>query len=216
MKRNSTIDIWENSYRQGRSILLYPDSDFITLAHHLLKKGEHNRILDYSFGSGANMMSLVRRGFKVSGVEVSSTAIRIVRRRLKKENLKAQLTVFNGTELPFKDGTFDAVIAWEVLDYNTWDSLKKALKEIDRVLRTGGKLICTFSRPQDGLVRNARKMGNCLYRIKNGQQQGCIKMALDRTQLRRCFPSRNICVGQFVFEYKNLQLWQWIVTYEKK
>ena len=76
----------------------------------------------------------------VSGVEVSRSAINIVRGRLKKERLSAELKLFKGSQLPYNDNVFDVVIAWQVLDYNTWDSLKLAVKEIDRVLRPGGEI----------------------------------------------------------------------------
>ena len=159
---------------------------------------------------------MAKRGFDMSGVEVSPSAINIVRDRLKKERLGAELKLFKGGQLPYNDNAFDAVIAWQVLCYNTWDSLKIAIQEIDRAFQDGGKFIGTMITTDDGSCRQGKKLDNCLYKIKVKSQKGLIIMAVDRKDLYKCFPSREISIGKFGFECKNLQSWHWVVTYEKK
>ena len=212
----SSIDKWESIYSQRQSILLYPNSTFITLSHHLLKPKEYPRVLDYGFGYGANMISLLKRGFEVSGVEVSRSVINLVRARLKKEHLSAELKLIKGAQLPFNDNAFDAVIAWQVLDYNTWDSLELAVKEIDRVLKVGGKFIGTFTASDDVSCQHSKKLGKGVYQIKLKKQKDLVRMAVDRKNLHQCFPSKEISIGKSGFQYNNLQFSHWIVTYEKE
>lgn len=45
------------------------------------------------------------------------------------------------TKLPFRDGVFDTVIALEVLEHLPLDELSRAVAEIRRVLRCGGRLL---------------------------------------------------------------------------
>lgn len=212
----SSIDGWENLYAQGQSILMYPDSTLVSLSHHLIDPRKHPKILDYGFGAGANLTALLKRGLDVSGVEVSSSAIKIVRQRLKKERLKAELTLFNGNDLPFDDNTFNVIIAWHVLCYNTWDSLSAAVKEINRVLSPGGMFIGTMPVKGGGFYQHAKPLGQELYQLTMDSQKDMIVIIPDKKGLERCFPGIKITVGETGLSYKNLNSRHWIVTYEKK
>ncbi|MGO8909004.1 MAG: class I SAM-dependent methyltransferase [Bradyrhizobium sp.] len=91
-----------------------------------------SRVLDVACGSGANIPWL-REGREYFGVDISSTGLR------RAENAGVPLACADADALPFADGTFDAVIATNVLEHST-DPVR-TLGEMRRVVRPGGRVV---------------------------------------------------------------------------
>jgi SAM-dependent methyltransferase len=91
------------------------------------------RILDYGCGTGGNTSAYASLG-KVVGIEPEAAAVRLAR-----ERGGAQYCRTNGTQLPFRRGAFDAVVASDVLEHIEDDLA--AVSEIARVLGPGGGAI---------------------------------------------------------------------------
>ena len=95
------------------------------------------RTLDVGSGTGANLRLLVELGFeRVSGLDRSEEAIRYC-------GEKALPPVERGDlcDLPFAEADFDLVIATDVLEHVEDEA--RAVGELRRVLRPGGRLIVT-------------------------------------------------------------------------
>ena len=90
-------------------------------------------ILDYGCGTGGNT-SAYRSFGNVIGIEPDPTAVRLAHKRG-----GARYCRTSGTDLPFRDGSFDMVMASDVLEHIEHDD--KAVSEIARVLRPGGSTI---------------------------------------------------------------------------
>ena len=91
------------------------------------------RILDVGCGTGANLLLLSKYG-QAEGVDVSEDALAFCRARgLDDVKLGA------GEELPYEDGTFDLVTAFDVVEH--MDDDLAGLTEMRRVLRPGGRVL---------------------------------------------------------------------------
>ena len=91
------------------------------------------RILDVGCGTGANLLMLSEYG-DAEGVDISEDALAFCRERgLDKVKLGA------GEELPYDDGTFDLVTAFDVVEH--MDDDLAGLREMRRVLRPGGRVL---------------------------------------------------------------------------
>ena len=91
------------------------------------------RILDVGCGTGANLLMLSKYG-DAEGVDVSEDALAFCRERgLDKVRLG------DGEELPYADGTFDLVTAFDVVEH--MDDDLAGLREMRRVLRPGGRVL---------------------------------------------------------------------------
>jgi SAM-dependent methyltransferase len=91
------------------------------------------RILDVGCGTGANLLMLSKYG-EAEGVDVSEDALAFCRERgLEKVRLGA------GEELPYENGTFDLVTAFDVVEH--MDDDLAGLREMRRVLRRGGRVL---------------------------------------------------------------------------
>jgi demethylmenaquinone methyltransferase / 2-methoxy-6-polyprenyl-1,4-benzoquinol methylase len=110
------------------------------------KTGE--RILDLAAGTGTSSVALAKSGAHVVAADFSAGMIEVGKRK----HPSIEFVQADATALPFKTGEFDAVTISFGLR-NIADP-KKALKEMYRVLKPGGRLVvCEFSKPPVAILR---------------------------------------------------------------
>jgi SAM-dependent methyltransferase len=93
------------------------------------------KILDAGCGPGEMAAVLMQRGYEVWGIDIAEPMIRHARER----GGATRFRVGDIERIPFPDSTFDGVVCLGVLEY--LDSDAKALTEIGRVLKPGGKAV---------------------------------------------------------------------------
>jgi methyl halide transferase len=101
-------------------------------------------LLDVGCGTGTNSLWLARQGFRVTGVDVSPTAIGLAASRTRHAGVGVDLRVASADRLPFPKGSFDAA-----LDTGCFHSLlvrhrAPYAKELARVLRPGARFLLTW------------------------------------------------------------------------
>ena len=104
-----------------------------------LKTG--SRILDVGCGRGfyLKVLSDTFPGLKLCGLDLSREYLTVAEKFI--NNGKVELTSGSIEDLPYKNNSFDSVIASEVLEHVEDDS--KAIGEIYRVLKRGGNALIT-------------------------------------------------------------------------
>jgi ubiquinone/menaquinone biosynthesis C-methylase UbiE len=114
------------------------------------------RVLDVGVGTGFLSIMLAEMGYNVVGVDLSEEMIKNARRKMDARGLKVRLEVGDAENLPFEDGSFDAVVNRAVLW--TIPNPKKALSEWKRVLKPDGTL-CFFlhGRHSKGLFHRSKR-----------------------------------------------------------
>jgi demethylmenaquinone methyltransferase/2-methoxy-6-polyprenyl-1,4-benzoquinol methylase len=119
-------------------------------AIRLLKKESLSQVLDVATGTADVALEIYRqlKPEKITGVDISENMLAIGREKILRKKLADKIVLESGDSenLRFEDNTFDAAtVAFGVRNF---ESLKKGLKEMNRVLRPGGKIVVLeFSRP---------------------------------------------------------------------
>src|SRR5690242_2646461 len=97
-------------------------------------------LLDVPCGYGRHAIALARAGYRVTGVDRSPTLLAEARRRAGDDG--PTLVEADYRELPFPDERFDAALnLFTSLGFYGDEEDVKALAEIGRVLRPGGRLV---------------------------------------------------------------------------
>lgn len=139
---------WQASVtRQGRAL------DALLTAS--LGPGPH-RVLDSACGIGTQALGLAALGHRVTGTDLSPDSVARAAREAAARGLGLPVLAADMRELPFADGTFDAVVCADnaLPHLLTAAGVRAALAEKLRVLRPGGLLLLS-TRPY-GELRAAR------------------------------------------------------------
>jgi arsenite methyltransferase len=121
---------------------LHPGGEATTrLALELMGVRPGERLLDVASGMGTSAMLAARDyGCVVEGVEYGERAVADAQRAAEEAGLRdrAGFRIGDAEALPFDDGDFDAVLC--ECSLCTFEDKRRALAEIRRVLRSGGRL----------------------------------------------------------------------------
>jgi SAM-dependent methyltransferase len=108
-------------------------------------------VLDVGCGNGYVLSKYAREGADVFGIDLTDAAIGLSQARFALLGLEGTFQVADAEALPFADGTFDCVCSMGVL-HHTPDT-PRAVAEIYRVLKPGGRLIVMFYHRDSVLYR---------------------------------------------------------------
>jgi ubiquinone/menaquinone biosynthesis C-methylase UbiE len=147
------VSWWESVYKHS------PPWDIGSPQPEIVKLVKSNeitegRMLDIGCGVGDNSISLAKRGFSVTCLDIASLAIEKGKRKAKEQRIKVDFLVGNALRLDeyFKKESFDIVIDSGL--FHTLDDGERDLyaKQIKRVLVRGGSyfMLC-FSDKEPGL-----------------------------------------------------------------
>ena len=105
------------------------------------------RVLEVSFGTGYLLARYAERA-EAHGVDYNRTMVERARENLLRSGSTAALIQANVESLPYRDGTFDSLV--NTMAFSGYPDGRRALAEMKRVLRPGGKLILIdFGYPRD-------------------------------------------------------------------
>lgn len=97
------------------------------------------KALDVGCGTGNYTIELALRRADIIGIDRSEEMLNFARQKVKGKGLKVTFQVADAESLPFPDSTFDIVISNGLLCFLRGPD--KALVEMRRVLRPGGRLV---------------------------------------------------------------------------
>jgi SAM-dependent methyltransferase len=130
---------WDKFYNQHGRFYLLPHP---ALPEFMEKLNDNNakKILDLGCGSGRHLITLSENDFEAEGVDFSPSAVRMANEWLESRGLPGRAVVANIHEKlqTYKTASFDGILAINSLHYQSSDNLLKSLKEINRLLKTGG------------------------------------------------------------------------------
>lgn len=110
------------------------------------------RVLDIGCGAGYGSAELSRTAAQVTGIDLGADAIEYARANYVRANLSFQQA--SATSLPFPDGSFDLIVAFEVIEHlSDWQLL---LAEAKRLLAPSGQFV--VSTPNKSYYAETRRV----------------------------------------------------------
>ncbi len=152
------------------------------------------KILDLGCGAGGNLVYLAKRGFEVYGIDIAKEGIKVAKDWLKENNLHANLKVGNVyKKLSYKDNFFDAVISVRVLHHARIEDIRRAIKNVERVLKPNGLIFITVRKKIAKKDRLKFKlMASRTYAPIEGDEKGVIHYLFNKELLRKEFKNFKI------------------------
>jgi SAM-dependent methyltransferase len=123
----------------------------------LRELGRDAVVLDYCCGNGEDSLYLAEHGARrVVGIDISPGSIDNCRRRAAAAGVtdRVSFEVMDAEALAFKDDEFDLVTEYGVLHHLKLDA---AMGELARVLKPGGRMICTETLGHNPAIRWYRR-----------------------------------------------------------
>lgn len=99
------------------------------------------RFLDVAAGSGALSLPAARLGAQVLATDLAPKMLELLERRARDEGLRVQTRVMDGHALELDDDSFD--IAGSQFGVMLFPDMPKAIAELARVVRPGGRVLMT-------------------------------------------------------------------------
>jgi ubiquinone/menaquinone biosynthesis C-methylase UbiE len=124
------------------------------------EKNDSKKILDFGCGDGASEIYFQKyfSNWVISGIDVSGGSILEAK---EKEIPNTSFSAFDGLNIPAEDNSFDVVFIAGVLHHVSFDLHNHIMKEINRVLKTGGHLYLFEHNPLNPLTKYLVK--TCIF-----------------------------------------------------
>lgn len=215
--------IWDKLYEEGKSNLSFPNENLVRFIHYLYpdkKEIPGSKVLDYGFGSGNNMKFLIDMGFDLYGYEISDHAKAMTLKKLPDSFDQERLVIRQGEmSLPFDAEFFDFVLAWGVLNYNTYETLITSLDKLKKVLKKDGKFLLTLGRPNDIAALNSTPTGKYERVINSSvatQQNATVVVLPTEAEIKSTFSMfKSVQVGYFESSFMGIVNAHWTIYCEK-
>jgi ubiquinone/menaquinone biosynthesis C-methylase UbiE len=119
----------------------------VTILRSWLPLSADSTVLDVPAGTGRLSHALAASGARVIGTDISANMLRVAASKRDGGNWRAVFAQGSGSQLPFADNTFDAVISFKFFHLIPNESKRLFVVEMARVLKPGRSLVVEFNSP---------------------------------------------------------------------
>lgn len=179
---------WHQHYTRNKSGLTYPDENLVRLLAKNIKnaKGDDAQTaVDIGCGSGRHLKLLYDFNIpNIIGTDISLNALTLAAAL---PAVKQKLILSDNKKLPIKDLSIDIAVAWGSLHYGTKDELPIMVKEIFRILKTGGRFMGTLRSSRDTMLKKGRCLGNDVWQTSLADIAGATVSFFDKEELPDIF-----------------------------
>ncbi|MCB9806059.1 class I SAM-dependent methyltransferase [Candidatus Nomurabacteria bacterium] len=133
MLEKDNNSIWNKLFE--KKVVINKSSVFI---NNFLKDKKPGKLLDLGCGAGRNIRTAIENNMKVSAIDSSDIALKILQKQLENDNVN----IINADikRLPFETKSFDYIIATRTLHHGVLEDITQYFKELERVLKCDGEI----------------------------------------------------------------------------
>lgn len=146
---NQMQEKWEKLHSQSRFRPKYPSEQVVQFFFKNLIRNENTKVLDLGCGAGRHVYFLASENVDTYGIDISREGIANTKKCIEHSGFKATLKIAPVDVIPFENNYFDGIICYGVLYYCKNSEIVKAIVEIYRILKIGGKGLLTVRNVKD-------------------------------------------------------------------
>lgn len=123
------------------------------------------KILIPGFGYGRNARPFLDSGMKVTGIELSKTAIQLAR-----QHLGSEIKIFHGStnDMPFDNDSYDGIFCHALIHLLRPDERQRFLANCYAQLENGGQMVFTAITKHASTYGVGEKLGKEFFKTKDG------------------------------------------------
>jgi len=123
---------WDKKYARTNYVYGKAPAKFLSKNYDFIPQGA--RVLDIGMGEGRNAVFLASKGYKVSGIDISSVAIRKARMLAREFGVRIETIHKSVSDYKVPDNSVDAIICFYYVD-------REVVKMLKNWLKPGGVLV---------------------------------------------------------------------------
>jgi SAM-dependent methyltransferase len=163
-KSDPTASFWESKFKNEGAIWKFEPSDSAIETISLFKKENINEILIPGFGYGRNGLLFVQNGFKVTGIEISFSAIEIAR----KNNIWCDIHKGSVTDMPFDKKEYEGIFCYALIHLLNKNERRFFLKNCYSQLKPGGLMVFTLATIRNALFGTGKPLSRNRFELSKG------------------------------------------------
>ena len=163
-KTNTAYLDWDVRWQseEGRADWIEPEP-FVIETIPLLNERKIARIVDLGCGVGRHAILLAARGFSVTAVDASVSAVNYVANLALERDLTLSIEQSEMTDLPFESESIDYLLAWNVIYHGNQSVVTRSVSEILRVLKPGGLFQGTMLSKRNEEIASGKRISRNTY-----------------------------------------------------
>ncbi|PKL17323.1 MAG: SAM-dependent methyltransferase [Spirochaetae bacterium HGW-Spirochaetae-5] len=158
-------EFWESSFIDKQEMWGLEPADSAITALELFKKHRLNNILIPGFGYGRNAKIFTDNGFKVTGIEISETAI-----DLGKKHFGDNIKVYHGSvsSMPYDKELYDGIFCYALLHLLNAKERIKLINDCYNQLKPNGFMVFVTLSKKDNRYGEGKEISKDTFETKHG------------------------------------------------
>lgn len=202
---------WQNP--RDRAEWQVPEDDLVDLMPRL-KTRMVRQALDLGCGVGRHALYLAAQGIDVDAIDGSPSGIAFSAENAKSRGLTVRWRQGLMTELPYEPGSFDLVVAWNVVYHGAPAVVRQAIAEVQRVLRPGGLYLGTMLTKRNVNYRRGREIAPDTFVVDGDDDKGHPHFYCDARGVTELFGAFDV-LSLAEVEHRKPGSWHWHLLAER-
>jgi SAM-dependent methyltransferase len=226
VERRSMRERWEEAHADARFRPAYPHEQVVRWTFRTLDRraASTTKVLDLGCGAGRHAVFFAHQGFDVHACDISATGIAYLQSLTERLGITIQTHQTPGHDLShYGDKSFDAVLCFGVMYYMSIDQAGQMIREVYRILKTGGKFLCVTRNDGDGRRQHAIFLGRCTWHITalaaevaSHVETGMDMLFFSKSDIEEIFRGRfDVCIDRMTYLHHDFADDDWVISATK-
>ena len=178
-----------------------------------LMKIKEEKILDIGCGYGRISIPLFEQGANIICIDCVDEPLRVVKTKC---DGKIETVKCKSDKLPLPDNMFDGIIAVNSIYHNNLKGFSDSILEMNRVLKNGGWLYCTFLSTKDYKYGLGKEIENNVFISTEGPDIGVPHVYVDESTIKSLFVNwKDISLKEDIKRFDNVESAHFVLIAKK-